>query len=62
MCLRDLLPEAMPNARVLTYGYNARTRGNASLSDQKLHSHGQDLITSIAAQRKAHGVSLQNVQ
>jgi hypothetical protein len=55
--LRDLLPNIVPAARILTYGYNAYTRGRQALSDQRLHAHGQDLITCIAAERKANGVS-----
>jgi hypothetical protein len=54
--LRDLLPEVLPAARVITYGYNAYTRGRKGLSDQTLFSHGKDFVTAIAVERKAKNV------
>jgi hypothetical protein len=54
--LRDFLPTVAKNARILTYGYNVHTRGRHALSDQKIHSLGEELITSIAADRTARGV------
>lgn len=56
MWLRDFLPKEVKNARILTYGYNVHTRGRHALSDQKIHALGEELITSIAADRTARGV------
>jgi hypothetical protein len=50
MWLRDLLPEALPNVRVMTYGYNAKFRnftGHQDLTDisTKLLAELADLRT-----------------
>ncbi|KAI5845888.1 hypothetical protein DFP73DRAFT_594082 [Morchella snyderi] len=49
--LRDLLPGKIPNIRVLTYGYDSRTRGSTQLSCQTLHDHAVDLITNMHQER-----------
>jgi hypothetical protein len=50
--LQDQLPSVAPRARVMTYGYNAYTRGSSVLSNQKIYQHGQDLITLLANERQ----------
>jgi hypothetical protein len=54
--LRYFLPGVVPEARVLTYGYNSYTREERSLSGQKIYQHGEDLITCIAAERQAQRI------
>lgn len=55
--LRDLLPQIMPTARIMTYGYNAYTHDRQQLSKQSVHEHALDLITELATTRKAENVS-----
>ncbi|KAF8524260.1 hypothetical protein BU17DRAFT_6911, partial [Hysterangium stoloniferum] len=45
--LRDLLPPSIPNARILTYGYDASTSGQNRFQ-QTLYDVANDLIASLA--------------
>jgi hypothetical protein len=56
--LRDLVPPLIPNARVLTYGYDAYTKDRAQLSTQSLYSHGVDFVSKLVLYREATMVSL----
>jgi hypothetical protein len=38
--LRDLLPHELPNARILSWGYDANTQSSSRLSTQYLYDHG----------------------
>ena len=54
--LRDLLPFKIPNARVWTWGYDARTYSQnhgESLSIQHLYDHGRDLVADLDRERRA---------
>ncbi|KAF8526885.1 hypothetical protein BU17DRAFT_7170, partial [Hysterangium stoloniferum] len=48
--LRDLLPTSIPTARVLTYGYDARTQG-VNRSQQTLYDLSVDLIAKLSTFR-----------
>ncbi|KAF8519138.1 hypothetical protein BU17DRAFT_47991, partial [Hysterangium stoloniferum] len=48
--LRDLLPDTLPNARILTYGYDARTRG-VNRSNQALYDLSIDFIAKLSSFR-----------
>ena len=50
--LRDFLPGDLPNARILTYGYDSATRGRMQLSNQTLYDHAEDLVNKLVIQRK----------
>ena len=55
--LRDLLPEKVPQARILTYGYDAYTRGRDQLADESVHDLAKDLVSSLATERRISDVS-----
>ena len=55
--LRDLLPSRVPEARILTYSYDANTRGKEQLSPHSLYTHGQELIRNLNMMRKMTEVS-----
>ena len=55
--LRDLLPERIPHARILTYGYDAYTRGRDRLANESLHDLAKDLVSSLATERRISNVS-----
>ncbi|KAF8519397.1 hypothetical protein BU17DRAFT_22048, partial [Hysterangium stoloniferum] len=48
--LRDLLPEALPTARILTYGYDARTHGE-NRSSQTLYDLSTDFVGKLSSFR-----------
>lgn len=47
--IEDFLPEDIPNARILTYGYNADVIGGFFQSDNKnsMSQHGRDLAAKL---------------
>ncbi|KAF8234302.1 hypothetical protein L208DRAFT_1262445, partial [Tricholoma matsutake] len=53
--LRDLLPKRIPRARILTYGYNAYTRGN-KLANESIYSIGQKLLADLATDRDGSNI------
>ena len=52
---RDLVPVTLPNARVLTYGYdtNIRYRFDAPISKCTVYDIGMDLLVSLEAERRS---------
>ncbi|KAF2495908.1 hypothetical protein BU16DRAFT_459726, partial [Lophium mytilinum] len=50
--LQTLLPKDVPNARVLTYGYDSRTRSSEHLSHQTLYGHSMSLISGLSLYRR----------
>jgi hypothetical protein len=48
---RDLLPEQIPQARVLTFGYDAYVTRLGRVSRNRIRDHARDLITSLASVR-----------
>jgi hypothetical protein len=55
--LRDLLPLKIPNARIMSYGYNANTRNYEQYSVDTLEGHAKTLVTKLALKRKETSVS-----
>jgi hypothetical protein len=50
--LKDLLPEKVPRARILSYGYDANTRGREQLSIETLDGHATAFVSKLALKRK----------
>ncbi|KAK0614544.1 Alpha/Beta hydrolase protein [Immersiella caudata] len=50
--LRDLLPDVLPHARILSYGYDSRTYASSSISDQFIYDHAKALVAELAAFRE----------
>ncbi|KAI0438676.1 hypothetical protein F4803DRAFT_534198 [Xylaria telfairii] len=50
---RDLLPVVVPNARVLTFGYDTNIRHslNGPISQNRLGDHARDFLTALASYR-----------
>lgn len=53
MWLRDLLPLDLPNARILTYGYNADTRGFTQTSTHNIFRHAEAFVGELSQLRSA---------
>lgn len=54
----DLLPKYLPNARILTWGYNANVlslKGRTTSSDRVLQ-HAQTLVAQLQADREVRGL------
>ncbi|KAF8515489.1 P-loop containing nucleoside triphosphate hydrolase protein [Hysterangium stoloniferum] len=49
--LKDLLPQQLPNARIVTYGYDASTGTQSSKIEETLYGHAENLISRIALLR-----------
>ncbi|KAG8845944.1 hypothetical protein FRB91_001307, partial [Serendipita sp. 411] len=54
MWLRDLLPHDFPNARILTYGYDANTRSFAQMSTQNIFRHAEAFAEDLSTLRRKH--------
>jgi hypothetical protein len=54
MWLRDLLPHDIPNARILTYGYDADTRSFSHMSTQNIFRHAESFISELTRERRAN--------
>jgi len=54
--LRDLLPKKIPDARILSYGYDANTRGHEQLSVETLDGHAIALVSKLALIREETSV------
>jgi len=52
MWLKTLLPERVPHARILTYGYDAYTRDREQLTNQTIHDHAETLTAKLVQYRK----------
>ncbi|EAQ83136.1 hypothetical protein CHGG_10954 [Chaetomium globosum CBS 148.51] len=63
--LRDLLPEDLPHARILCWGYNANTHAADRVSWQSLYDHARTLVSDLCRKRKltngGNGVQLGRV-
>ena len=51
--LRDLLPSRLSRARILTYGYDSRTRSSEPLTHQTLYGHATNFASALASYREA---------
>lgn len=56
MWLRDFLPESIPNARILTYGYDTKLPG--SQSDVSILELSRKLLESIKTIRSQQAVGI----
>jgi hypothetical protein len=52
MWLRDLLPEDIPNARILTYGFDADTRSFTQTSTHNIFRHAEAFVVNLALERR----------
>ncbi|KAF2022898.1 tetratricopeptide repeat domain-containing protein [Setomelanomma holmii] len=50
--LRDLLPHDLPNARVLSWGYDANTHSRSRVSCQYLFDHARTLVSDLCLERQ----------
>ena len=50
--LRDLLPADIPNARILSWGYDASTHGTSPISAQYLYDHARTLVSDLCLKRR----------
>lgn len=55
--LKDFLPDKIPNARIVSYGYNAYTANQRQLSDQTIYDHAEGLIVALASKRRETNAS-----
>jgi hypothetical protein len=51
MWIKDLLPDTVPNARLLSFGYDVDTRGSTPISVQSLYEHGKSLAEMLSEER-----------
>jgi hypothetical protein len=51
MWLKDLLPQDVPNARILTYGYDANTRGFSYASTHHVLRIAETFVADLAQRR-----------
>ncbi|KAK4215438.1 hypothetical protein QBC37DRAFT_386350 [Rhypophila decipiens] len=50
--LESILPKDIPNVRILTYGYNARTHGSEPFIAESLYDHGKTLVEVLCVDRR----------
>ena len=50
------MPEKCPTARILTYGYDANTRGKEQLTNQTIYDHAETLLAKLVLFRKKTSV------
>jgi len=56
--LRDLLPQYIPSARVLTYGYESDTDSSSAVqSSERILQHATTLVAELEADRSEHNAS-----
>lgn len=56
--LRDLLPQILPNARIMTWGYDSRTHARNPISSQHLHDHADTLVSDLWLEREMTSVGV----
>ncbi|PVF92961.1 hypothetical protein CPB86DRAFT_144260, partial [Serendipita vermifera] len=54
MWLKDLLPLDIPNARILTYGYDSNTHSFTHMSTQSIFHHAEALVADLTQARSAN--------
>jgi hypothetical protein len=50
--LREFLPFDIPNARILSWGYDANTHSTSPISTQSLYDHAKTLISDLCLKRR----------
>jgi hypothetical protein len=58
MWLDDLLPEQLPNARIMSFGYNSRVYGDATSA--RIKDHAKGLLNAFDNLRRDKSVSVGN--
>lgn len=61
MWLKALLPQQVPNARILTFGFDADTLKLSDVSHLTLNDHAMSLIMELLRVRRSPEVSRPNV-
>ena len=56
--LRHLLPEDLPHARIICWGYDANTHAAGRVSWQYLYDHAKTLVSDLCRKRKMTNVGL----
>lgn len=56
--IRGFLPNLFPDARVMTYGYDAKTQGIRDKSSASVFDHALDLLNHLACERSDSKVSV----
>ncbi|KND93937.1 Kinesin light chain [Tolypocladium ophioglossoides CBS 100239] len=51
--LRDLLPNDLPRARILCWGYNANIHASSIVNSQYMYNHALNLVADLLGKRKA---------
>ena len=59
MWLRDCLPEKLPNARVITYGYNANIIEDVSTG--RIRTYAETFLENLLRKRKGNQVRTFNI-
>lgn len=54
--LRDLLPNDLPRARILCWGYDANTHASSRVSCHYLYDHARNLVADLWRKRKVTNV------
>jgi hypothetical protein len=49
--LRDLLSTDIPNARIMSWGYDARTHSFSHIGGKYIYDHGRTLISDLCVKR-----------
>ncbi|KAG8825700.1 hypothetical protein FRC19_010690 [Serendipita sp. 401] len=52
--LKDFLPNDLPNARILSYGYDADTRSFIQTSSKTISHHAEDFVERLSQLRRMH--------
>lgn len=50
--LRDLLPQDLPHARILSWGYDANTHSGSQVSCEYLFDHARTLVSDLCLERQ----------
>ena len=50
--LRDFLPSDIPNARIITWGYDANTHSTSRIGAQHLYDHAKTLVSDLCLKRR----------
>jgi hypothetical protein len=51
-----MLPNIIPNARIMSWGYDANTHSTEGLSAMYLYDHGQNLVSDLSLHRRRDNV------
>jgi hypothetical protein len=52
----NMLPASIPNARIMSWGYDANTHSTDGLSAMYLYDHGQNLVSDLSLYRRGDNV------